>query len=484
MTAVDPHSPSAVGPAATLRDALEAWRADRSSTALADRVDEVSAHVERLAAPPKIHPWWTEHARSYDPVIATTLLATLHVQARGSNVPWRTIIQRDTPLVAELRAHGLGAPDALGRGDWLNLVDRVGLMLSWPDDPRVAIALAELIRHEAFFDDGYFGRRHQRHESARACIAAIAKRVSEIGDLRALERVASMWKQLDRTSQQGIVDAARRAPLPRTSHDFKVAGAWQAVLDEPHELAPRLVLADAFMEQGDPRGELIALQCAPLVAIEKARAAGETIDAHGLFGVGASRIAELIQTNWHRWLGDVGLVVSRSSRFRAGLLSEAYVGHAATPPWAWQRLVDHRELCALHRLVPSREVDRGVFADFVLALARMPRWLHFDVETLDAVRARTRTLHVPGVSLNLFGRARALPTIFDDVLALSPELERLDLAYVDEYDLAAVRALAYRLPGVRLQFTVHWTPTHDDRAIISELQALPHVQISSYGDDL
>lgn len=32
------------------------------------------------------------------------LLATLHVQARGGNVSWRTLLLRDTPLAHEVEA--------------------------------------------------------------------------------------------------------------------------------------------------------------------------------------------------------------------------------------------------------------------------------------------------------------------------------------------------------------------------------------------
>jgi uncharacterized protein (TIGR02996 family) len=47
-----------------------------------------------------------------------------------------------------------------------------------------------------------------------------------------------------------------------------------AILEAPDDDSPRLVYADALLERGDPRGELIQIQC----ALAKRRAAGERIE--------------------------------------------------------------------------------------------------------------------------------------------------------------------------------------------------------------
>ena len=141
MGAVDGHS---------LQAALDAWRADRSSVYLANCVDDAAAGVSRLEVPRRVHRWWTDQARTYDPVIATTLLETFDRHAQNDDVSWRIIFLRETPLVPVLRDQGIS--DASPRGQWMNLVDRIGMVLAWPDDPRVAVALARALWRPPFYD--------------------------------------------------------------------------------------------------------------------------------------------------------------------------------------------------------------------------------------------------------------------------------------------------------------------------------------------
>ncbi|MDQ3338853.1 MAG: hypothetical protein M4D80_27120 [Myxococcota bacterium] len=458
----------------SLRDVLAAWRADRSNIALANRVDEASAGVARVAVPAKLHRWWTAQANTYDPELAATLLDTLHVQARQDNVSWRIIVMRATPLVDELRAQGI---DELPRGEWTNLVDRIGLLLTWPDDPRVALALARcLFRAPFVIEHGM--KAPTAHASTRAVIAAVVKRVLAIGDLRAIERVSSLVFDLDAATIELFTEVIANAPEPVTPVPVEVAVAWQAVVDEPRAIAPRLVLADAYMERGDPRGEMLALSCAPLVAIERARAAGQDFDASALFGVGADRIAALVDENWYRWMDELALVASRWSRFRGGLLSEVHVGLEATPRWAWERVAGHRELCAMQRLLPTRDVDAETYARFVADLVRQPSWVYFTVQQLAALR-----VPLPGVSVSLYGAVPTLTAVAEQVLERSPHLERLGFEYVRQGQLPEFRELAYRLPGVHLRLTVQWQPTAEEREILVELRALRNVRVFAYGLD-
>ena len=468
MIAVAGHSSSGVGPTATLFETLEAWRQDRSSMMLADRVDEAAAHIEQLAVPANLHRWWTERARTYDPVVATTLLATLHVQTRGSDTSWRTILSRDTPLVAELRAAGFSDATRLNI-EWMNLVDRIGFLLAWPDDPRVAVALADVICRP-------FRKDRTWVTEPQPMVTAIVKRITAIGDLRAIERVYGGWHDFGEACRPHIVDALVRAPAPRAPAQLaptarSLESAWQAVVAEPHAIAPRLVLADAYMERDDPRGELIALQCAPLVASEKARASGEPTDASRFSDANAGRIAQLIATHRQRWLGEVTLVVEPDERFHGGLLLDVSVSRA-TPTWAWERVVDHRELCAIDQMRVWDGIDFDPFADFIAAHTRKPRWLRVTSDMIERLRARCGTLSLPGIEL--YDLSGALSVAADRVLALSPDLERLGLDWSG--DLADLRALAYRRPSLNLDVTVERI---EDRAIFDELRTLPNVKIVS-----
>lgn len=463
----------------TLVEAIEAWRADKS-LANAARVDDLSAELE-LETPPKkkLHRWWVARARTYDPVVATTLLAYVHADASGSNVSWRTIHLRGTPLVTYLRELG----DAVVPRDWLNLIDRIGLMLAWPDDPRVAMRLAQLVHEAPLRPVERLGRR-ERHVAAPVCRAAILERVLAIGDPRAIEVVGRDLARIDPDARARIEAAVAALPAPREAaipEDAELAGLWEAIADAPDDLARRLVLADALIERGDPRGEMIALQCAPLIAIEDARARGETIDASGLFGHSAERIAKLIDANWHRWLGEVGLVASRSSKFRGGLLGDLVVGTATTPPWAWDRAARHRELSAVYRVIPM-SVSPSVYVRFILALRRVPRWVALGQDHLDELRALGRTLSATGVILIHRTARRPLDALVRETFAIAPALAYLALDDLIPSDLRRLRTFAFELSRLKqLRLTMYSPVGAEEAAIVDELRALPFVRIDAYG---
>ncbi|HEY1551922.1 MAG TPA: TIGR02996 domain-containing protein, partial [Kofleriaceae bacterium] len=83
---------------------------------------------------------------------------------------------------------------------------------------------------------------------------------------------------------------------------------FDAVYAAPDDDAPRAVLADALIDRGDPRGELIALQLR-----------GET-----------DRVRELLRAHGHGWTGVLGLI-SKRVEFRRGfpakLALDASVAH-------------------------------------------------------------------------------------------------------------------------------------------------------------
>ncbi len=471
MRSVDGHS---------LRAALDAWRADRTSVFLANCVDDAAARVSRVEPPAgKIHRWWTDQATAYDPVTATTLLATVTTQAAQAHTSWRVIFARATPLVDRLRAAGVKAEDK-ERPEWLNLVDRIGLMLAWPDDPRVAVALARLLWNEPFRGDRYRMRRRFVWQGVQAvCGAAIVHRICEIGDLRALEMVTHVWSALDANLQALVNTTVDEAPPSRTTHHVGLDTAWHAVVADPFDLQTRLVLADAYLERGDPRGDMMVQQCRPLIAIEKARAAGEEFDPSGLYGESSNSAMKLIENNWHHWLGDVALVATRGSRFQGGLLHDVVLGHGATPTWAWDRIVDHRELCAIHRLSAGHERHHAAFADFLCARKMVPRWVHLDQRVLAILRARTRTLALTGVSLSLY--QGDFDQLIEAVLSLAPGLERLNFDLVGPYYLSAIRALALRAPHLKLSFAAGFHIDEAVRATLDELRVLPNVKVLNYG---
>jgi uncharacterized protein (TIGR02996 family) len=126
---------------------------------------------------------------------------------------------------------------------------------------------------------------------------------------------------------------------------------WQQVVDAPDDIAARLVLADALIEAGDSRGELIALQCR---GADASMHVGESPTDENA----AERISELIAANWTSWLGDLApLLERRGSTWQDGMLSVVQVSGELAPHAAWTQFAGHRELCAL-RLAVADVVTR------------------------------------------------------------------------------------------------------------------------------
>lgn len=132
----------------------------------------------------------------------------------------------------------------------------------------------------------------------------------------------------------------------------------RAVLDAPDDDAPRLVVADMLANIGDPRGELIAVQC----ALAGPAPLSKTKRAH----LERRERALLKEHEWD-WLEDSGLA-SRTARgpqprctFRRGFIEAVEVGNDLGPlPSRWDQL-------------PIREVGVGA-RPALLALRDHPRF--------------------------------------------------------------------------------------------------------------
>lgn len=133
------------------------------------------------------------------------------------------------------------------------------------------------------------------------------------------------------------IDALLRPPDPSE------AALWEAVYDDPESDAPRLVLADALIQRGDPRGEFINLQL---------RAAGGEKPA--------PEEKELLRRFGQVWLGELQFMLAYPV-FRRGFVAEAkYVGNHwdhQFAPRAWATLealeFEHKNIDVHHLLRPA-----------------------------------------------------------------------------------------------------------------------------------
>lgn len=114
------------------------------------------------------------------------------------------------------------------------------------------------------------------------------------------EREGPMFRS---TLQGPFLDAPdrRKKPRPEPRDDEDHIAAIRAAPDDD---APRLVYADWLLERGDPRGELIVLQCGPQTEEAKKRA------------------RELLQLHQTQWLGAI-VYVTRTQVWERGFLVSA-----------------------------------------------------------------------------------------------------------------------------------------------------------------
>lgn len=244
------------------------------------------------------------------------------------------------------------------------------------------------------------------------------------------------------------------------------------VIADPRAIAPRLVYADALLDAGEPRGELIQVQCA-LEEIEADDPARDALEAR------AADLLALHEPEWTWELRERCELHDQPSelRYRRGFVECAELRAPRVPAL----------LPILTELTPLRELrirlDTGTED-----LGDIPALT--DLEGLsvqgvrdgdDPVRAfaswphrgRLRMLHLGNLTLGAVGRAVAsMPALAG--------LESLSLGTIADEDLVALSAAAHfaRLRQLRLSFT------HLDGSGLRALgrsEALPPLEVLDLG---
>ncbi|NTX11665.1 TIGR02996 domain-containing protein [Myxococcus sp. CA056] len=239
-----------------LDDLLVAWRA-APHTALADRIVTVGQKLSGGIPPPKD---WDALAKKPDAANLTTLLAAL-----------------------------LDKGSVKGRG-------RLETLADWPEDPRIDRWVASQFVDPPFTSTGArpywtrlapLARRVRDAQAASSMLKARARYdkqddfeeflAGHVDRIRAgLEAAKDAELHADDVKVLAGFDAALQEaapPRPRNAADAEALLAQ--VLAKPEDDEARAVLADVLLEQGHPRGELIALQLEaarrPLTAAERKR---------------------------------------------------------------------------------------------------------------------------------------------------------------------------------------------------------------------
>jgi uncharacterized protein (TIGR02996 family) len=208
-------------------------------------------------------------------------------------------------------ARDAGDPADFGRmlaapwpGKWQSALPLLEQLLAWPDDPRLAMVLAQLLADQPY-----------RSLTAYTFYVRVADGVRRLCDLRTLplletapdQRVRD-YERPERTIERAFPTGApalsadddqRLATLEaRWAHDASVErraakteeDLLAAIYAEPDDLGLRGVFGDWLNERGDPRGELISLQLARREGRwtdKSLRREAALIDAHGAAFAGA-----------------------------------------------------------------------------------------------------------------------------------------------------------------------------------------------------
>lgn len=235
-----------------------------------------------------------------------------------------------------------------------------------PDDPRVAkklAALVDLAAHQSRGASGFWN--------------VTFRRLNELGDVRQLPILeaqlgrskSSYYRERSQEREEHCVEVHRALKIAELSNaDAKLLDVLEApfagqsstektgkrsgkellelVWANPTDSGVRAVYGDWLVEQGDPRGELIALQLAP--PTEKS----------------PRRIQLLIEKHWKQWLGPLADWFRVAPRFELGFPVTGTVGEPShddgrerlvplleRPEWS-----TFRELAMPWDLVPPAEV--------------------------------------------------------------------------------------------------------------------------------
>lgn len=249
-----------------------------------------------------------------------------------------------------------------------------------------------------------------------------------------------------------------------------------AVAADPDDDGPRIVYADWLQQAGDPRGELIALQC----ALDR----GRTPEL-------AAREQALLDRHQTEWLARAGLG-PREGRFHRGFI-ERVDATASRVAAVIDRLVELPSLRSLRTTVESGGSEADLLKIAEVLRRRIPRSLEhvmidrrlqWNSKHSDEVRRQGSKilLHLDEPS-----RAPAAIAVFESMLAHNPELTAVEVALcgrgrveIDELvgrihglrPRPAVRAFDVRFANPAARDWVQWIATHRLDDLITTFPAL------------
>jgi len=343
--------------AAALRDALAVWR-DTRSAVVADAIDVLTEVALTGWEPPAPRANHAFHAA------------------------WRAAVADDAHRGWAARTILQQLPGGDGDQRSAACCERLAALRDAPADPRVARAVVELVGQQlqilGYDDvlDAIVGVLAVHGDERSAATAGRRLETADASDAQVIHRVLAAQPAAVRSVTEAELDrfADRRAVRPTAR--AQIEALVREVQARPDADDARLVLADALLAQGDPRGELIALQLA-----------GGGDDRQ------VDRIEQLLREHGKGWLGTLREVTYRA-RFARGFLARLELnGRWTATEQGWARHVVDPMLATVEDLIPGRSVGQ-IYARFVTspAMTALRRIEVFDRPTLEALRATSANL--------------------------------------------------------------------------------------------
>lgn len=339
---------------AALDLALAEWRRTRAPV-YADLIDVLSSKTK---APPipvatgkgEFHARWLERAANATESDVVPLLDTFRTElsTTQSRAGWDTTAAARR-VRAALGGRVIGDYDT---GPFMAISARIEALAALGPDPRAPPVLLSFLRSLPFsmiapLTDATYGPVLDYLSEIRdvRIVPALEHMLSEPpatgGDLREFfeRRLSSLLETLRRVEpvrpEEDVASlrdrlAPRRETAVRSGPD--VAALFELIVQNLDDDAPRAVLADRWLEAGDPRGELVTLQLRP----------SPTPADH-------DRIKAIVWFD-RDWLGDLA-VVTRSRVYSRGFLDEiALSPPLASTPERWAAATRDPRLGTVRRL--------------------------------------------------------------------------------------------------------------------------------------
>ena len=309
---------------AALDELLAAW-ATSKAPAVRELVIALGDHAARAlpaidAKPKSLDAPWRQIADAHRPVDVPRLVAAFERASSGQVLQWLDVLER-FPLDPRIAAGALSvipqfvsSSNGPTRTRAFRLIEKIA-------DPAAPIDTA-INRTKSAWNASELRERLRKIADKTPAPAALAK--DDTTKAAALAKtIAALAKGPPPTAADLAGAPAKAAPRSSTSKSTTEALLRQ-VYDEPASDEPRSIYADALQQDGDPRGELIALQLQPKLsgALEK-------------------RVRELVKTHTSAWLGPLDAIV-KDAVFERGFLQACTVAlsndaHRALldePAWA------------------------------------------------------------------------------------------------------------------------------------------------------